>query len=127
VDGIVRAAQTERAACRTYFLAGERPVQWKELGAHMSAAIGRRTAEVNLPRWVVAAISTAGEVAGRVAGTAMLANSSKAALGRDPYWVCSAARARAELGFREEVTLPVGIRETYLWYVTHRWLRARGV
>lgn len=125
VEGLVRAAMTERAACRTYFLSSGQPVRWKDLGAHMAAATQRRVREVNLPGWVVAAVSAAGDVAGRVTGTAMLANRSKSALGRHPYWTCSAARARAELGFREQVTLPVGIRETYLWYRAHRWPAAR--
>lgn len=126
VDGIVRASTHERAVFRTYFLSPARPVQWKEVGARMQDAVGRRVRELNLPRWTVAAAAEIGELAGRMLHTAPLANRNKARLGRDPFWVCSAARARDELGFTERVTLPLGIRETYLWYVTHGWLPGRA-
>ena len=126
VEGIVRASTHDRAVFRTYFLASERPVQWREIGAQIRAAVGRPVRELNLPQWLVSAAAGIGEAAGRVLDAEPLANRNKARLGRDPYWVCSAARARDELGFSEGVTLPVGIRETYLWYVTHGWLPGRN-
>lgn len=125
VDGIVRASTHERAVCRTYFLSSAQPVQWKDIGAEIADAVGRRVHEVNLGQWMVSAAAVLGEVAGRVRGVAPLANRNKALLGRHALWVCSAWRAREEIGFAERVTLPVGIRETYLWYVTHGWVPGR--
>lgn len=126
VEGMVRAATHDRAAFRTYFLASARPVQWREIGAAIRAAVGGAVREVDLPQWMVLAAANVGEAAGRLLGFAPLANRNKARLGREPYWVCSAARAREELGFTEGLTLPVGIRETYLWYVTQGWLPGRS-
>jgi len=123
VEGLLRAATRDRAAMRTYFLASREPVRWADVARSISDAAQRPARVVNLPRWVVRAAARVGDGVGLVTGRAPLANSSKAALGRDPYWVCSAARAREELGLPEPMTLPAGIRETYLWYVTQRWLR----
>jgi nucleoside-diphosphate-sugar epimerase len=123
VDGLLRAGVTERAAMRTYFLASRNAVQWSTVVDAMALAARRRLRVVNLPQWLVASSAEAGELVAALTGHVPLANRSKVALGRQPYWVCSAARARDELGFQERVTLPEGIRETYLWYVTHRWLR----
>lgn len=126
VEGMVRAATHDHAVFRTYFLSSAHPVQWRDLGAAIRAAMVRPVREMNLPQWLVSAAAHIGEAAGRALGVAPLANRNKARLGRHPYWVCSSKRARDELGFTEGVTLPVGIRETYLWYVTHGWLPGRS-
>lgn len=126
VDGMIAAATHDRAACRSFFLSSAEPVQWREIAETFAAAVGRDVRAANLPRWVVSVASAGGELMGRVTGRATLANRNKAALGRDPYWVCSAALARDQLGVEPRVTLPVGIRETYLWYVTQGWLPGRA-
>ena len=123
VDGLLGAATTDRAAMRTYFLASSDPVQWRDIGREIAAAIRRPLRSVNVPVWAVQAAAEAGQLVGEITGTPPLGTRDKAALANAPFWVCSAGRARAELGFTPRVTLPEGIRETYLWYVTHRWLR----
>jgi nucleoside-diphosphate-sugar epimerase len=55
-----------------------------------------------------------------------IANRSKAALSREPYWVCSASRARGELGFEESRSLPDALRDTYYWYRKSGWLGGSG-
>ena len=122
VEGLVRAGTSDAASGRTLFLSPAQPVQWKDVGRHIAAAVGRDVREVDLPRWLVTAAAVAGEVGGRMLGSASLANLNKAALGRDPYWVCSGALAADLLAFHPRVTLPEGIRETYLWYVAQGWL-----
>lgn len=122
VAGIVQAAQHPRGACRTFFLAPATPVTWRDIGTATAAAVGQPIREVNLPVAVTSAAAVLGAVLGRMTGHASLATPHKVALARHPYWVCSAARARAELGFRDRVSLPEGIRETYLWYRANGWL-----
>lgn len=126
IEGMMRAATHDRAVFRTYFLSSTHPVQWKDVGAAIRTAVDSPVSEVNLPQWLVSVAAHIGDAAGRALGVAPLANRNKARLGRDPYWVCSGKRAREELGFAERVTLPAGIRETYLWYVTHGWLPGRS-
>lgn len=123
VEGLIRAAATDRAAMRTYFLASTDPLRWSAVGQEIAAAIRRPLRSVNVPLLAVRAAAEAGQLFGALTGTLPLGTRDKAILATAPFWLCSAARARAELGFAPRVTLPEGIRETYLWYVTHRWLR----
>jgi len=122
VSGIIAAATEEAAILRTYFLASDDPVRWRTLGEHIADASGRHVRHVNLARPVVRTASIAGDVISRLTGRAVLANTEKASLSRYPYWVCSANRARAELGVEMSRSLPAAIRETYLWYRQHGWL-----
>jgi nucleoside-diphosphate-sugar epimerase len=123
VSGLVHAAQREQAISRTYFLASSEPVQWRTIGTMIATILGRRVRQIDLAPPMVRAASFAGEWLGRVTGTASIANRSKAALSRHPYWVCSGARAQRELGVQESISLPDAVRQTYLWYGQSGWLR----
>jgi nucleoside-diphosphate-sugar epimerase len=122
VDGLLRAATSPRAICRTYFLASDEPVQWRALGEWLASAVGGQVRHVDLPQPLVQAAALAGELLGRLTGHVTLANRHKAALSRERCWTCSAARAREELGFRQSRSLPDAVRDTYYWYRTHGWL-----
>lgn len=123
IDGLLAAAQCERAISRTYFLSSAEAVQWRTVGEHIVAATGRRARHVDVPAAIIRTASVVGEWIGRLTHTATIANRSKAALSKYPYWVCSSARARSELGFRETHSLPEAMRETYYWYRQSGWLR----
>jgi nucleoside-diphosphate-sugar epimerase len=123
VNGLLAAARRDTSIPRTFFLSSAEPVQWRTFGEHIAAAIGRRVRHVNLHPSIVQTASFAGEWIGRLTHTATLANRSKAALSRQRYWVCSAARARQELDFHESRSLPDAVRDTYYWYRQNGWVR----
>ena len=122
IDGMVTAATAPGAVGRKYFLSSESPVQWRTLGDLMASAAGRRARHIDLPLSVVSAGALAGELLARVTRIPTLANRSKAALSRPPYWVCSGSRARQELAFTPSHSLPDAVRETYFWYRKSGWL-----
>jgi nucleoside-diphosphate-sugar epimerase len=123
VSGLMTAATSDRAISRTFFLSSNEPVQWQAVGEAVATAIGRPVRHLNLPSAVVSAAATAGECLGWITRRPTLASRSRAALSRQPYWVCSASLARAELGFAERRSLPEAMRQTYYWYRQSGWLR----
>jgi nucleoside-diphosphate-sugar epimerase len=122
VTGIIAAATRRQAVSRLYFLSSAMPVQWRALGDAIAGLMPRRVRHINVPGSLVRGASVAGELIGRLRDRATIANRSKAALGREPYWVCSASRAREELGFAESHSLPDALRDTYYWYRKSGWL-----
>lgn len=123
VEGLLAAAKRETSICRTYFLSSTEPLQWRTLGEHIAETVGRRVRHVDIYAPLVQTASLAGEWIGRLTHRATLANRSKAALSRHQYWICSAARARRELGFQQSRSLPEALRDTYYWYRQRGWLR----
>jgi nucleoside-diphosphate-sugar epimerase len=122
VDAIARAA-TSAAVNRTFFVANDEPVQWRELFRMAAECAGRTiVADVNLPRPFVAAGAKVGDFVAGLRGRAGLLTSEKAALAQPPYWICSNARAKRELGFTARIDLEAGLRETYRWYVSTGWV-----
>lgn len=122
VDGLIALASQSVSIDRTYFLASSQPVQWRTFGEHIASAAGKRARHVDVFGSLIHTASVAGEMVGRLIDKPMLANRSKATLARQPYWVCSAARARNELGFHERQSLADAVRDTYLWYRQSGWL-----
>jgi len=123
VQGMLLVAQAPHAISRAYFLSSAEPVQWRALGEEIANAVGRGVRHVNVPAPIVRAASFVGDVIGRATRSVGLANSNKAELARHRYWVCSAARARLELGFTESRSLPDAVKDTYYWYRQSGWLR----
>jgi nucleoside-diphosphate-sugar epimerase len=126
VESLTLAATHRDAVGRTFFV-GAAPTTWDALYAELARAVGRTLREVRVPDWALRVAGAAGSAAAFATGHATLLNAHKTTLGRQDYWLCSDDSARATLGYSPRRTLPVGIRETYLWYVENRWLRpARG-
>jgi nucleoside-diphosphate-sugar epimerase len=122
VDAIARAATTT-ATDRTFFVSNDEPVRWRELFRLAAECAGRTiVADVNLPRPLVTAGARVGDLAAVLRGRAGLLTSGKARLAQPPYWICSNARAKRELGFASRIDLEAGLRETYEWYVANGWL-----
>lgn len=122
VSGLIAAGQRQNAAGRLYFLGSKAPVQWRELGAEIERAVGRRVRHINVPAALVRVGAHIGDLAGGLMLETPLLNSNKVALSRQPFWVCSSAQAEAELDWRQSRSLPDAVRDTYLWYQQSGWL-----
>jgi nucleoside-diphosphate-sugar epimerase len=123
VQAIVTAATTPRAARMTYFIANAEPVQWRQVFELARTAAGASNiADVEIPMPIVEAGAMFGDALARFTGHAGLFTSEKVKLGKPPFWVCSNAKAVAELGFAETRGLAEGIAETLRWYQDNGWL-----
>jgi len=112
VEGMLRAATYPQAAGRTYFLAGDEPVQWDTIFRTCAAMANRRLwLDIELPRSVIAFAAHAGDIAARLTGHAGLITTEKVKMAYPRFWVCSNARAKRELGFEPLVSLEDGLRE----------------
>lgn len=123
VDGMIVAATKDVAIGRTYFLANDDPVSWGELFTLAAQVGGKRiTLELGVPKVLADVAGEVGDVFGKLTGHTPLMSSEKIALGRPPFWICSNARAKKELGFAPKTELRTGLSETYDWYRENRWL-----
>jgi nucleoside-diphosphate-sugar epimerase len=123
VRAMLLAAESPAAAGRMYFVGGGTPVTWAALYDQIAAAAGARPMTVQLPLSAVQIAARAADLLGVLTGRQTLLNRNKAALARPRWWLCDTSRARDELGWKPEMTLQDGIRETYLWYLDAGWLR----
>lgn len=123
VPGIMAAATKPIAVRKIYFLGDDAAHPWKEIYSVIAEVVGQeRKIELAIPRGMVTMAGAVGDVVGSLTGRPSIVNSSKAILAAPRYWLCSSARARAELGFQPRTSLREGLRMTYDWYLRQHWL-----
>ncbi|HUE76083.1 MAG TPA: NAD(P)-dependent oxidoreductase [Chloroflexota bacterium] len=122
VEAILAAGTTEAAAGRTYFVANENPVTLTDVGSLMARSLGRKTVEIPISSRLLWTAGLANEMGGRLLGKEMIFDRHKAIEMVQTGWVCSSARAIAELPWRPRIDLAIGLDETVRWYRANTWL-----
>ena len=119
---LLLAATSPAAIGRTYFVADETPVSWGALYDAIDEVVGSHPISLRVPSPLLQLVARGGDLVSTVTGRPSIVNRNKAAMARPRWWVCDSSRARDDLGWRAEVPLLDGLRETYTWYVEARWL-----
>lgn len=122
VRGLIAAADTPKTSGRTYFLASEVYYTWDTIYRAIREALGVRVLRVNVPPALVTPIGATVETFGRLTGQYPPLNRDKAREAREA-WLCSVEAAMEDFGFRQQVPLEAGMRETVAWYRAEGWLR----
>lgn len=123
VEGIVLAAEADRAAGECYFLANGRGYLRDELAEYIGRAVRvPRLRQVPVPELVWHGVGTVLDwMAPLLRGPAMLSRDKVREAVQD-HWVCSPAKAREQLGWSARIALPEGLARTAQWYREHGWL-----
>jgi nucleoside-diphosphate-sugar epimerase len=123
VDGILLAAQSPGAGGKTWFLAHPAPVSFTEMIAEMAQALGRTPRIVTIPPAAAFAAGSCAEVVSRVTRKPGILSRDKVREMVCARWVCSADRAKNELGFEASTDFREGIEKSVAWYRSAGWLR----
>ena len=77
---------------------------------------------ITAPVWVLRIVTFFGEHIGRLTGKVTALNNDKYNILRQRNWQCDIEPAVRELGFRPQVKLAEGVRNTIRWYKENKWL-----
>jgi nucleoside-diphosphate-sugar epimerase len=124
VRGIVLAAESEKSKGQVYFISSERAYGWKEVGEVTRAAIGKGAIRLRIPEPLVYVISAFAEAGAKFSSKPALINIEKARDMVQDYWTCDSSKAARDFGYRQQIPLDKGIRDTIDWYRKQGWLRA---
>jgi 2-alkyl-3-oxoalkanoate reductase len=121
-EALVAASSSPAAAGRTYHAAHPEVVTQRALLEEIGRAVGGTPRFVRLPDGAVrGALAIAGVIA-RLAGRATLLDPAKAAELLAPAWTCATTALQRDAGWRAEIPLARGLRETADWYAAAGWL-----
>ena len=113
--------ETEEALGQSYFGSNEVHTH-SELSAAIARALDKRTHRITLPLAVLTPIAWWSIVQNRVTGHTALLNDQRVRDLRQPYWLCSGAKARKDLGFSPQYGLQCAVQQTADWYQDNGWL-----
>ena len=121
VQGIILAGESHRANSNIYFISSEKFYSWKEVGDITSRLMNKKTFRIKIPHFVVYTIGAFAQFFSLFSSKPAILNLEKCKDLTQKYWICSAEKARVELGFKESVGLEKGIEETIRWYKDNGW------
>jgi nucleoside-diphosphate-sugar epimerase len=121
--GIVDAAFSPLAVRQTYFISSDEFYTWPEVASLTGAIMGkRRVFSLRLPHALVLGIAGTVGFIGKFMGKPPVLDYEKGLDIIQRYWICSTEKARKDLGYRQEISLKDGLRDTVTWYREHQWL-----
>lgn len=123
--GMLAAAAHPAAIHRTYHLTAP-PVEHREIGQALGAALGVCTVDVLIPATLLRWVAEAMELHHRLTGAPAFLNRRKVTEMLDHGWSCSGERAARELGFRPNLDLTAGFAITAEAYRREGWIASRG-
>jgi nucleoside-diphosphate-sugar epimerase len=122
VRGVVDAAECEEAVGETYFIGSEAAYSWNDVKAAATTALDTWALTLPVPGPLVGAVGALAEAWGTLTGTYPPLNREKAREIRHACTICSVEKAKQDLGFRQEIALEDGVRDTVAWYEEQGWL-----
>jgi dihydroflavonol-4-reductase len=106
-----------------YFVAGPENPLYSELGPLVGCAMDKSNVKVlRMPQFMMWLSATCGTVAGRLTGRARYMSLDRAKEITAGNWICSADKARRDLGFVPGAPLEQQLRWTAEWYKREGWL-----
>ena len=124
-DAIIAAAESAVAG-RTFFVANDAPVSWRELGETIRVAMGKdRVLRIAIPEWVAAPIGHTAGLVGRLTGRALPVNGQKVIEMKQDAWICANDAIKEALGWRPRLPLAEAVAQTVAWYRANGWLKER--
>lgn len=120
--GIILAAESPNAAGRTYFISNEEVYCWSQVSELLASILGRPVRTITIPRPVALVAALLSEALALMLNKPPILNRDKVADLSQRCWACSPERARRELGYRQQISLEDGLRETLEWYRSEGWL-----
>lgn len=123
VRGYVMATESSAGIGQTYFISSDEFYAWDVVGKTTARILGKKfVMNLRVPHPIVYAAAGVSGFIGRFQKKPSVFNYEK---GRDitrRFWICSTAKARRELDYRQEISLEAGIERTIRWYRDQKWL-----
>lgn len=123
VDGMLAAIRHPAAAGRAWFLANPDSLTWSSFGELASRIMNRRPRILRVPISAAYALGWFGEITGQLTGRPGFVSREKIREATQRRWVCSSARAAAELGIEAKTPHFEGLSRTLAWYKESGWLK----
>ncbi|HOJ38513.1 MAG TPA: NAD(P)-dependent oxidoreductase [Ignavibacteriales bacterium] len=122
VKGFYLAATNPNANHQTYFISSEKFYTWTEIGKVTQQVLGKKAIHIKVPHFIVYTLAAISEFFALFSKNAATLNIEKAKDIVQNYWTCDTSKAVKELGYKQEISLEQGIKETIDWYKKVNWL-----
>jgi nucleoside-diphosphate-sugar epimerase len=122
-EACIKALTADVPSGSTYFVDDGEPHGFRAMVEAIEDALGKKAlVRLNLPMPVIWLAAVSSELYGKVTNKAVMLTRDKMNEIRQPHWVCSAEKTRADLKWEPRVSLKEGTQLTARWYQDNGWL-----
>jgi len=122
IEGLLLAAESEKAVGQMYFLVTQSGVTYRKMISDIASVIGKRTVPVYLPMSILILIAMVNGLISKLRRKPSVVNLHKVREFWDRFWLCDGSKAMEELGFSPEVLIREGMEKCAAWYREVGWL-----
>lgn len=122
VNGIILAAESEKANGEIFFFCYDKTYNWKQIGDITSAILKKKAFSLRLPHSLVFSIGAIAQFFAMFSKNPATLNLEKCKDITAERWVCSNQKAKDLLGFKTKGDLKDGFEETIKWYQEMSWI-----
>ena len=122
VRGLYLCATNEKGEGEIYNISSKDVYSWPEIGKAMGEALSRKSVTVRFPHFLVYTVAGIAEFFALFSSKAATFNIEKARDFVQSYWTLDPAKAKRDLGYESEISMPDGIKRTVDWYKENKWL-----
>ena len=123
VDGIILAAESEKAVSQIYFISSEKFYSWNEVGKLTTRIMGKKNITIRIPHFAVYTVGAFAQFFSSFSKKPAILNIEKCKDITQNYWTCSIEKAKKDLAFKEKIGIEEGIRQTIEWYRKEGWIK----
>jgi nucleoside-diphosphate-sugar epimerase len=123
VHGMQLAAEADVSVGETYYISSEEFYSWPQVGRITAEVMKKRTFTVRIPHTAVYSLAAIAQSVAALQRKAATLNIEKARDITQRYWTCDVSKAKRDLGYRQQLSLEEGIRNTVEWYRAQGWLK----
>lgn len=121
--GIVDALEAPVAEGQTYYISSDEFYTWRQISQLTGRIMGKKfQVPIRIPHTAVMSIAGVVGFFGNMTKKPPVLNYEKGLDIIQGYWICSTAKARRELGYRQQVSLEDGLARSVSWYRKQGWL-----
>lgn len=120
--GIELGLVKPEGANRTFYIGSEKQYNWRELSDLASFILNKKGVFVRVPHIAVTGVAGLSEFLSMFKKKPSVLNWEKRMDLTQKHWTISTDRAQRELGFRQEIPVEDGFRDTIEWYKQQKWI-----
>ena len=122
IKGILLISENSKSIGQIYFLANDKIYSIRDIESEIEKAMNKKAIQIRIPEIIIDLFSYLSEFRAKFSNKPALVNKDKALEMKQRYWLVDSTKAKNELGFRTEISLTEGIKETLVWYQQNGWL-----
>ncbi|MEW6062262.1 MAG: NAD-dependent epimerase/dehydratase family protein [Bacteroidota bacterium] len=122
VSGIMLAGESENSSGEIYFLGSEKYYTWDEIGYVTRHVLNKKMLRIRVPKPLVFVIAGISGIVSQFKEKPSVLNFEKAYDLTQDNWCCDITKAKTALGYKPQIALEDGVRETVQWYLDNKWM-----